>query len=220
MKRKIALTLGFMMIFPIIMGCVAATPESAGNLRPPEDLPAAYEPMTVPMENFPLFVKAYSREVVFSAAQHLKKTQETLYDPDILDLMGFSADELSGMRLGSPFSILVYDEINHVIFSQTLSFPLLYSGNIIGIIETAYDGISASDHFTFGRSYGDVLNELKHHRQFEIDEMLIIGSFNLTLFATNGEYSVILMERPGRPEVTIDQLNEAAPLFASAAGWD
>ncbi len=141
------------------------------------------------------------------ALQHLIEMKEKLsVNPEAL---GFSDLELSKLQIGNSFSIYVFDKDLCIISNDVYVFPLLYKNNIIGVMEVKYDTTTDSYCFTFGKSYGNELNNLKKKYTCAEDSGLIIGRIGDKLFATDGNKATILLDKKvdGSPTVTIDQIN-------------
>jgi len=84
-----------------------------------------------------LAVMDFTHEAVLHSVQNLSlQKQAVMHMPEEF---GFTFSELANMQLGTPFSIYVFDNSRIQIDMGVLVFPIVYNGNIIGILETMYD---------------------------------------------------------------------------------
>ena len=67
--------------------------------------------------------------------------------------LGYTDAEFYGMILGSPFSVYTYDDTSCEFISNTFSVPLLYDGNIIGVLEVSFDQNTQSVYYKLGKAY-------------------------------------------------------------------
>ena len=131
-------------------------------------------------------------DIIPHALQHVNSMKETLiHTPEIF---GFTAQELSDMLVGNPFSILVYDDGVGFTSTNSFVFPLLFQGRIIGVLEVSFD--VSSDHycFSFGKAFGNELNELINLSTYDNSNGLYIIRIDEWLLATDGEKSTILLD--------------------------
>jgi len=116
--------------------------------------------------------------------------------PVIYETLGFTEAEIGSSQLGEPFKIYLFDDTGQFFENTTevFVFPVVFSSDIIGIIEVAYlpdSGYESGFNFGFGRSYGDELNSLRNEYK---DDDLIIGNLNARLlFAISGEEVTVFM---------------------------
>jgi hypothetical protein len=170
---------------------------------------AATEPsITFDSDALRLSVESYSSDVLSLAIQHLEESKINLADNPTA--IGFTAAELSGMEIGNPFTIYVFDTGTKLVSSDNIVFPLIYNKNIIGVMEVSYDTASGGYSFTVGKAYGDELNSLRG--QYDTDESIVICSTRDKLLATNGEETTILIDRAFEDSFPIseEQINSSA----------
>lgn len=162
-----------------------------------------------------LSVAHYSDNVIPLAVRNLAETKQSfITNPGAL---GFTAAELSGMQIGNPFSIYVFDEELNITSTDAIVFPLLYLNNIIGVMEGTYDASSESCCFTFGKAYGNELNNLIN--QYTARANIVIGRLGDKLFATDGTIATTLLDTTvtGSLEVTNDRINASTASIMSEA---
>jgi len=97
--------------------------------------------------------------------------------------------------LGNPFTIYLFSEDLALIDSNSIVFPVLSNNEIVGILETRHEPGSDDYAFTFGKSYGEELNNLRYQHIFGAENRLVIGQMGTKLFATDGEETTIFIDR-------------------------
>jgi len=147
-----------------------------------------------------LAVMDFTHEAVVHSAQNLSLQKQAVMH--MYEEFGFTFSQVANMQLGTPFSIYVFDDSRIQIDMDVLVFPIVYNGNIIGVLETMYDESLGERFFTFGRSYADELNALQQGRYANMD--FIVVNYGDILFASNGENVVVICDR--RLEDSEDQL--------------
>lgn len=151
------------------------------------------------------------------ASQHLIEMKTALaYNSAAF---GFSSTELSMLTLGGPFTIYTFDENSQLVSNDVYAFPLIYLNEIVGIIEAYYDTSTSNYCFTFGKSYGEKLNELRNDRSIGADTNLIIGRIGDKLFATDGNNVKILQDTQaqGVTAVTKEQIESSSDIYVILA---
>jgi hypothetical protein len=149
------------------------------------------------------------------ASQHLMTMKANLaFNPAAF---GFNSTELSSLTLGGPFTIYNFDENSQLVSNDVYAFPLIYLNEIVGIIEVYYDTSTSNYSFTFGKSYGEKLNELRNDRSFGADTNLVIGRIGDKLFATDGNNVKILLDKQaqGATAVTKEQIESLCDVFTT-----
>ena len=148
----------------------------------------------------------------------IKKGSSVFYEP-----LDFTEAEIAYSYIGFPFTIYLFDDDGRFIGNNddNFIFPILNYNDIIGIIEVAYlpdtdyaRDFSYSDFsFTFGRSFGDGLNNLKD-RYAGVD--LIIGNMGTRLlFAICGNEVSVFTKNYG-DDITEEQIGNVLASINSA----
>lgn len=148
-----------------------------------------------------LAVMDFTHEAVLHSTQNLSLQKQVVMN--MPEEFGFTQSEVYNMQLGTPFSIYVFDDSRVQIDTGVLIFPVVYNGNIIGILETMYDDALGERFFSFGRSYADELNALQQTRYANRD--FVIVNYGDVLFASNGENVIVISDR--RFDDSEDQLH-------------
>ena len=132
---------------------------------------------------------------------------------------GFSADELSGMELGSPFTIYVFDNNAQLLSDDGHIYPLIYMDEIIGTLESHFDTESGSYNFSFGDANGKEYNALLNDAMFEANTQLIIGRVASKLFATDGQNLKTIVDDPTEHDTALlrTQIENSCSTYVSAA---
>jgi hypothetical protein len=58
-------------------------------------------------------------------------------------MYGFTFNELLNLQLGNPFTIYIFDDNLQIVSSNSWVFPILYKEDIVGVIESSYDAVTA-----------------------------------------------------------------------------
>ncbi|MCL2079911.1 MAG: hypothetical protein FWH17_08755 [Oscillospiraceae bacterium] len=130
------------------------------------------------------------------------------------EMFGFTSRELLDLQLGKPFSIYIFDDRFQLVSMDNWVFPILYNGDIVGVVESSYNNRNEEYNFTFGKAYGDELNTVKNN-YIGSDEKLFIGRYDDMLFSSNGREANVFFNRSSLrlTAVDVDQLLLSIPLY-------
>ncbi len=151
------------------------------------------------------------------AAQHLEnmKTQiGTGYED-----MGFDLTTFQNMSVGTPFVVYEFNKTGDVLSDDVYSCPLLYNGNIVGIIGVNYDKETNEYHYSLGREYADQLNDLRKTSLLKINDGIVIGRIGDKLFATDGSEVEILIDQAAdnASSISVDDIKSVCKIIKDNA---
>lgn len=142
-------------------------------------------------------------------AQHLENMKAQI-GASCEDL-GFDLATFQNMSAGTPFVVYTFDETGGVLSDDVYSCPLIYNGNIVGIIGVYYDKNTNEYYYSLGKEYADQLNKLKKSSLLQLSDGIVIGRIGDKLFATDGSEVEILIDRAvdNATSVSIDDIKDA-----------
>ena len=131
-----------------------------------------------------------------------------------VEVLGFTQEEFPEFQLDDPFTIFVFDDELELelVTNDALIYPVRFGDEIVGILEAKYAADYDDYYFTFGRAYGEEINNIKQQDIFDPAELLVIARMGSKLFATNGVDTIIIFDRDFTQTENTDAL-----IFASAS---
>ena len=193
MKKFVSILLSLLITFGFTQSALLATTKE--SISDPD----------INAEGVRLSVEPYTESITSVAIQHLSDIKSVLFED--YETLGFSNEEISEMEIGHPFSIYIENDDDIICSSDVIVFPLLFSNKVIGVLEILHEPSSGIIAFSFGKSYGETINELcNEHRHSESADFAVININNL-LIATDGLEITVLSgnaEESERPSTVSD----------------
>lgn len=136
------------------------------------------------------------------ASQHLENMKAQI--GTACEDLGFDLTTFQNMSVGTPFVVYTFNKTGDVLSDDVYSCPLLYNGNIVGIIGVYYDSITNAYYYSLGREYADQLNGLKKSSLLKLSDGIVIGRIGDKLFATDGSEVEILIDQAADNAISVN----------------
>ena len=136
------------------------------------------------------------------ASQHLENMKAQI--GTACEDLGFDLTTFQNMSVGTPFVVYTFNKTGDVLSDDVYSCPLLYNGNIVGIIGVYYDSFTNAYYYSLGREYADQLNGLKKSSLLKLSDGIVIGRIGDKLFATDGSEVEILIDQAADNAISVN----------------
>lgn len=140
------------------------------------------------------FASNCSEEISALAAQYLANMK--VQAGSLCVALGYTQEEFYGMSAGTPFTVYGFDETGKVCSDDYYMCPLIYNGEIIGLISMVYDETVQEYTYKLSKNHAAELNALLDSDTLNAASGLVIGSMGDKLFATDGTDVSILFDAP------------------------